>query len=421
MLNITNMVKRFGVLAAFGLMLLPGTSVALVEKTIDSKPPDFTPVNVRMGSFVLKPGAELLYEHDDNIYSLNTLEVSDSIMHALLWANLESDWSRHALNFHFKADIARYQDFRDENYEDWMLGLDGRIDVKRDSNFNYLASYLDTHEPRSSPDDVGGVTPTHFTVGAFNVGYLHTFNRLSAALNYDRADTDYDNNVDGDGNILLQDDRDRTRDEVILRFDYELSGQRGIFFAAKMNNLDYKQKVDNRGFERSSDGYVYQGGFTWDRTGVLVGDLFLQYLKQDTDDPRLLEISGFGIGASLDWTPTDLTSVNLLVSHTPQVTTQSDSSGYFSSVYAINLEHKLRRNWLVNAKFSYTDNDYEVSGDFVDALTNTEVIRAGAYLSYLFNRNVYASGGYVYTDQSANEEVFEFKTNRWFVTVGFAF
>ena len=110
-----------------------------------------------------------------------------------------------------------------------------------------------------------------------------------------------------------------------------------------------------------------------------------------------------------------------MISNTPQVTTQSLSSGYFSSVYTIKLEHKLRRNWLVNAKFTYEDNDYEYAGDSSDALTDTEVIRAGAYLSYLFNRNVYASGGYVYTDQSANTEIFEFTINRWFVTLGVDF
>ncbi len=421
MVNIIFRVKRIVVLMAFGLLVLPGTSVALIQKTVNIKPPAFTPVGVRMGSFVLKPGVEFVYAHNDNIFSIESDEISDSIMHALPWANLESDWGRHALNFHFMADIARYNDFGNEDYDDWTVGLDGRIDVKRGSNFDYLVSYMDTHEPRSSPDDVGGATPTRFTVDAFDVGYSHTFNRLTAALNYDRADTDYDNNVDGDGNILLQDDRDRTRDEVTLRFDYELSGQRGIFFAAKMNDIDYAQRVDNGGFERSSDGYVYQGGVSWDVTGVLVGDLFLEYVEQKIDDPQLLDFDGFGIGARLDWTPTELTNVNLLISNTPQVTTQSLSSGYFSSVYTIKLEHKLRRNWLVNAKFTYEDNDYEYAGDSSDALTNTEVIRAGAYLSYLFNRNVYASGGYVYTDQSANTQNFEFTINRWFVTFGVAF
>lgn len=418
MLNI-NFIKHHCLLMALGILVLPGTSVALLQKTIPNKPIGFQSDGVRLGSFTLKSGAELMVVHNDNIFSIQTGEISDSIMHALPWVSLNSDWNRHALNLNFNADIANYRDFGNEDYEDWMVGFDGRIDVKRSSNFNYQASYMDTHEPRSSTDDVGGIKPTDFTVNTFNVGYSHTFNRLTAILNYDRGDTDYDNNLDGDGNVLLNQDRDRTRDEAILRLDYELSGDRSIFFSTTKNYVDYDQKVDDSGLERSSDGYGFKGGVSWDLTGVLVGDLFLEYIKQEFDDPELLDIDGFGIGASLDWTPTELTSINLLFSNTPQETTQRLSSGYLSSVYSIRLQHELRRNWLVNANLSFTDNDYEFSGDSPDALTNTEVTQAGVNLSYLFNRHVYISGGYVYSQQRANTPSFEFTSNRWFITLGF--
>jgi len=39
-------------------------------------------------------------------------------------------------------------------------------------------------------------------------------------------------------------------------------------------------------------------------------------------------------------------------------------------------------------------------------------------LIYLLNRNFYISGGYVYESQDANSSAFEYKTNRWFITIG---
>ena len=430
--SIVKMIKHSGLLMALGAFMLPGISVAqqyhdpgLLHKTIDRKPVDFQPAGIRLGSFALHTGAELAYEKNDNIFYLPEDEIDDSIFHIRPWANLNSDWSRHALNLSFYADIARYSDFGTEDYEDWVARLDGRFDVKRGSNFNYAANYMQLHEDRSSPDDVGGIKPTEFTASGFNLGYSHNFNRLTAALNYDRADMDYDDNLNGDGEILNNQDRDRTRDEIALRLDYELSGPRGVFFRAASNNLDYDQKIDDSGFERSSDGYSFQGGMSWDKTGVLVGDVYLEYIKQEYDDAQLADIDGWGIGASLDWTPTELTNINFLVRNGPQETTQGSTSGFFSSQYAVRLQHELRRNWLLNARLSYTDNDYEVTEllavpfeDETDPLEDTKVTRAGLGVSYLFNRNFYISGGYVYEKQSANVSRFDYRTNRWFITLG---
>ena len=410
---------------ALGALMLPGISVAqqyydpgLLHKTIDRKPVDFQPAGVRLGSFVLSPGVELAYENNNNIYYLESGEISDSIIHVRPWANLVSDWGRHALNLHFYADIGRYNDFSNEDYEDWVASLDGRIDVKRGSNFNYKASYMQLHEDRSSPDDVGGIKPTVFNFSGLNLGYAHTFNRLTAALNYDLADTDYDNNLNGDGDVLDNQDRDRTRDAFILKLSYEVAEQRAVFFSASVNSVDYDQKVDNNGFERSSDGQSFQAGVSWDMTGVLVGDLYLEYIDQDYDDPRFANVDGWGIGANLNWTPTELTNVNILVKNGPQETTQGSTSGYFSTLYSVRVQHELRRNWLLNARFSYTDNDYEFTGDSTSSLTGTQVTRAGAGLIYLLNRNFYISGGYVYESQDANSSAFEYKTNRWFITIG---
>ena len=408
----------------FGL-LTPGISVAqqyydpgLLQITIDRKPADFQSGGIRLGSFALQTGVELALEHNDNIFYLENEEISDSIIHARPWARLGSDWSRHELNLSAYTDIGRYDDFGSEDYEDWVLNLEGRIDVKRGSDFNYKASYMQLHEDRSSPDDVGGIAPTQFSYSVVGAGYSHRFNHLTAALNFETIDTDYDNNTNGIGDILDNQDRDRSGDALTLRLAYELSPQSSVFIGAEANEVDYDQEFDDRGFARSSDGYRLQGGFSWDMTGVLTGDLYVVYLNQEYDDPRFNNIDGFGIGASLDWMPTELTNINVRFANNSQETTQVDTSGYFSTLYAVRLQHELRRNWLAHVRFSYTDNDYEVSGSGTGTLNDTQVIRAGLGLSYLFNRHVFISGGYVYEDQDANNPVFEYSSHRWFVTLG---
>jgi hypothetical protein len=373
-----------------------------------------------MGSFVLNPGAELAWENNDNIFYRNNTEISDNIVHVRPWLNLNSDWNRHALNLTAYADIGKYRDFDSQDYEDWVVSLDGRVDVKRGSAFNYKASYLQLHEDRSSTDS-SGIEPAKFTFSGFDVAYKHGFNRLSAMLGYNLQDTDYDNNIDFAGDLIDNQDRDRSRDTVTLRADYAYSEKSALFFSYAANHLDYDQRFDNNGFRRSSDGSDIRGGIAWDMTGVIVGDFYLNYVEQKYDDPRFKKVDGFGIGADLEWTPTDLTSVSIRFANTPQETTQAGTSGYYSSLYSARVQHELRRNILINARFSYTDNQYEVSDPGATSLNGTEVIRAGLGMSYLFNRNFYLSGGYIYEKQDANTAEFKYTTNRLFMTLGLEF
>lgn len=427
-INSAESIKPIGLFWALGALLLPGICFSqqyydpgLLQKTIESKPADFQPPGARVGGFMMYPGIELAYEENDNIFYDQDGSIGDSIVHIRPWLNLNSDWNRHSLNFNFFADIGRYKDFDTENYEDTLTSLNGHIDVKQNSNFNYAASYMQLHEDRSSPDDVGGIKPTDFIFSRFRLGYNHRFNRLNTALDYTIADTDYDNNVNGEGDILDNQDRDRSEQNLILGLGYELSDRTRIIFNTARTWVEYDQEFDSNGFSRSSDGYSLQGGLSWDMTGVLVGDLFLEYIKRKYDDPRFDDTSGFGLGASLLWTPTELTNVNILVKNAQQETTQIGTSGFFSTLYSVRVQHELRRNWLLHARASYTDNDYDNSGDDPDALNTSNVLRAGAGVSYLFSRNFYISTGYVFEQQSANSSVFEYTTNRWFITLGAEF
>jgi len=423
--SIMQSVKRSGLLLALGALLIPGISVAqqyydpgLLQKTIERKPVDYQPPGARLGSFTLHAGAELAYENNDNIFYLDNLEIDDSIFHIRPWANLNSDWNRHELNLSVFADLGKYDDWDSQDYDDWVANIDGRFDVKRGSAFNYKASYMQLHEDRSDPNGRNGVHPNEFTLSGINLGYTHTFNRLGITLKYDRAEHDYDDNINLIGEIIDNQDRDRTRDEYTLRFDYERSGQSGLFVSVAGNDVDYDRQFTNNGYERSSDGYNVRGGVTWNKTGLLVGDLYLEYIDQEYDDARFENVDGLGIGASLDWTPTELTNINVKVRNGSQETTQIDSSGYYSSLYSARVQHELRRNWLLNGRISYTDNDYGIRNPTADSLTNTQVLRAGAGVSYLFNRNFYLSGGYIYESQDASLSRYEYSTNRWFLTLG---
>jgi hypothetical protein len=405
--------------------VLPSVSVAqqyydpgLLQKTVDRKPVDYQSPGIRAGSFNLNAGAELAWENNDNVFYLQEDEISDNILHARPWLNLNSNWSRHALNLSAFADVASYTDYNSQNYTDSVISLDGRVDVKRGSAFNYKASYMNLHEDRSNPDSRQNIEPTEFNFSGVDVDYTHSFNRLTATLGYQYQDTDYKNGKDIQGDVVDNQDRDRSRDIWSLRMGYDYSERSNLFVEYAGNSVDYDQKYDSNGYQRSSDGYDLRGGIAWNMTGVLTGDLFLQYISQDYDDPSFNKVNGFGVGANLEWTPTRLTSVSVKFANTPQETTLAGASGYYSSLYSARVQHELRRNILINARVSYTDNNYEYDDPDAASLKDTQVTRAGVGLSYLINRHFNLSGGYVYERQSASDNYFEYKTNRFFITLG---
>ena len=419
-------VKHSGLLLALCILALPGVTGAqqyydpgILQKSIDRKPIEAEAQGVPVGTFNLKPGVEVVYEDNDNIFYMNEDEISDSIIHVRPWANLNSDWSRHALTLRAFADLVFYNDFGSQDYEDWVADLDGRIDVRRGSYFDYQAAYMQLHEERGDPDAfLSGIAPTEFSIGRVGAGYSHTFNRLDVGINFGTAQTDYDDNIAITGEIIDNQDRNRRQNSYGLSLDYLQGPQRCLFVSVQGNDIEYDQEFDSAGNARSSSGLDARAGIRWELTGVIVGDVYVSYVEQDYDDPSFGKIDGTGIGAGLDWTPTRMTNVNVRIANAVQETIQNDTSGYLSRLYSIRIQHDFRRNILGNLRFSYTDNDYQYNGTNPLAITDTEVTRAGIGLTYLLNRNFYLSCGYTYEKQEANNPLFDYERNRLFITLG---
>ncbi|NIO12982.1 MAG: outer membrane beta-barrel protein [Xanthomonadales bacterium] len=394
----------------------------ILQKTIYRMPGDYQAQGVRAGSFIFVPALELVYEDHDNIFYLPEDEVGDTIYHARPSLSLNSDWSRHALSLGASSNIARYQDFSSEDYEDLIFNLNARIDVRHGSFISLRAASMSLHEDRSTPDDAGGVEPTDFSHDFIEVGYLHTFNRLSAELKFGLIKTGYDDARDGDGNVIDNSDRDREQETANVRLDYQFASAKSVFMDFGLNSISYDQPVDGGGFQRDSDGYRVQGGMTWDLTDLLIGSAWIEYLEQDYEDPRFEAVDGTGFGMSLQWFPTRLTSVNLRMNRAPLETTQPDTSGYLGTLYSVRLQHELRRYLLFNARASYTDNDYQLSREAPEeSLRYTKVYRADIGLSYIFNRYFNLSGGYTYEKQEANLAAEDHRANRYFLTLGLQF
>ncbi len=349
--------------------------------------PELDPLGLRLGAFVLQASVAGGYEYNDNIYATKTGEEGDNILTVKPRVDIGSDWTRHALSAGAEINAGRYLDNDSEDYEDWRIYTDGRLDLAN-GRVTGNVSHADQHEERTSPDDFqnGGrpADPTGFTLDAFSLAWLYAPGRVSVkpALSYE--DFQFDDNVDTDGNAINNADRDRRSLRASVRPAYAVAEGYDVFVEAAGTVVDYDQSVDESGFERSSDGAEVLVGSTLNPAGKTFGEAYVGYRRWSYDDPRFEDIDGLAFGVDLKWNVTGLTTLGLLGESTIESTTIEDASGIQRTALGVTADHELLRNLVLSLALEWANEDFQG----IDR--EDELLTAGFSAKYLLNRHFYA-------------------------------
>ena len=392
----------------------------LGQKPVATHPQDYKPLGIRAGSFMLHPGVQLAAEYTDNVFYTENNTVSDTIFHIRPYISAQSTWSRHSLNVSAAADFGLYADYDFRDYEDYFLSIDGRVDVKNRSYFSYGLDYMHLHESLGNRDAEQGIEPTVYDFYGGNIGYDHTFNRLSVGAMYTMAWLDYDNSVSATGEIIDNQDRNRREDSLLLRAGYQFKTDMQAFVSYTGYNIDYDQEIDAGGYERSGNGYTVNGGLQFNITGKLNGDVYASYHDRSYDDPTLPNVDGWAAGAGLQWNPTGLTSVYGRIDSGIEETTDQYSSGYFRTLYSLRVDHELTRFLQLSAFVSYFNNDYtQIPGAPPEAREYDNVWRNGIGVNWFINRWMYLNASYGWEQLKTNVPDDNYTVNRVWLILGF--
>jgi len=391
----------------------------LGEKPVSAHPQDYKPLGIRVGTFMLHPGAELTAEWTDNVfYSLDN-EQTDFIYHLRPYVTAQSTWSRHSLTVRLAADLAFHNDYSFRDYQDYFLNIGGRVDVKTRSSFNYNLDFMLLHEDLNNRAAQQGVEPTFYHMFDVGLGFDHQFNRLSLAARYAYVNLDFDNSIDFDGDIIDNQDRNRYDNYFDVRLGYQLKTEMQVFIGGSWRQVKYQEKFDSNGLERSSDGYSLRGGVQMGITEVLGGDIYVTYHDMGYDDPSLPNVNGWALGAGLTWLPTRLTTVRGSIASDVQQTTSEFASGYLGTLYALRVDHELLRDLQLSANVSYRNGDYTLVDDAPsDARQYDHVWSAGIGANYFINRSLYLSLSYDYSELTSNLPADGFAVNTVWLVLG---
>jgi hypothetical protein len=371
--------------------------------------PGYEALGVHAGGFYVFPRVTADAQYNDNIYASENNRISDTVFHVTPEVAVRSNWNRHELDFFGRVQLNRYADHTTENTTDYSVGGSGRLDVLRTTNVFAGASYDRATEPRTSPNaPTAARDPIVYDLTQANVGGAHEFNRVRITGRVNYADYNYHNGVTAAGAPLAQDFRDRREWTETGRAEYAMSPETSFYVAGSLNQERYRQRPPVVGFDRDSDSYTISGGTSFDITRLIRGDVQAGYMHRTYDDPRFRDISGLSFSGSVDWFPTELTTVNLTASRSIQEAAQVDASGYVSTNVGARVDHELLRNVLLSAQGSYGHDAYR----HVDRTDKRGA--AGVSATYLMNPHLGFRLAYDYQklDSSGVARTVSFTDNR---------
>jgi hypothetical protein len=392
---------RAMVLSTTGLVLLcpglvygqaPSPNVPVTQRDR----PEFDPLGIRAGSFLIFPSIGVSESYDTNVFATPDDEVDDFITQVEPNVEVVSNFSRHALSLSAGADVAFYASETDENYQDFFVNGDGRLDVTRDSALTADVTAGRFHIGRDDPEDVGTAEPIEYWNYGGALAYTHAFNRLNFRLTTRAEREDY-----LDTNGISNEDRNVNEYDVLLRTGFLVSPRFNTFVEGRYN-IEDRTDEDPGEPSRDSDGWEARIGTEVDITALLFGEAFVGYRKQYFKDDAFDSEDGFSFGVDLTWNPTTLTTVNLAGGADFEPTVQAGASSDFETRIALAVDHELLRNVLIGGTAAYERDDF--TG--IDRLDETYEI--GARATYLLNRYLYLRGGYTFEDRTSDDPDEEF-------------
>jgi hypothetical protein len=197
------------------------------------------------------------------------------------------------------------------------------------------------------------------------------------------------------GGVLSNRDRDRDEWRMRARVSHEIDEGYFAFAEVEYERRAFDLEVDRTGVDRDSHGTALRTGIEFKLSALLEGEVFVGYLNREFGG-TLKDYSGIDYGAKLQWSATQLTTVNVAASRTLNETTIPGSSVVIDDVFGAGIDHELRRNVIVQANLSHVDST------FTGTSREDTALDAHIGVIYLFDHNLRATAGYDCLDRDSN-------------------
>jgi hypothetical protein len=395
-------------------------------QTVLTRPrPDYDPLGIRLGSFIVHPSLGLTETYDSNVFATPGGTKSDFYTTETPGVTVASDWNRHSLAFTATGQFKQYATQTSENVNNAATDLRGRYDISNGQYFIADAGYALQHEDRASPDStVNQKQPTEYHVTGAYLAYVRELARIGLRVDGTATSYDFNSQFTKFGVLVPENDRDRIEYVLAPRVSYEFIPGYQAFVRAVGNIRRYNQQdqtlrhpdpgdltINAPSARRNSAGYELDVGTAIEVTRIITAEIYAGFLHQEYQSPLFPNVNGIAFGGNLLWNITPLTSLKgsfsqsvaetTLVNVTPVVvggvTTFVEQAASASRETNIQLtaEHELLRNVLLTGSVGYVRDDYRGINRIDDTYGSDIGVR------YLMNRNIRLTADVSYSHRSS--------------------
>ena len=360
----------------------------------------YDPLGIRAGAFLIYPSLTVSEVYDDNVFATDNNTDDDLITVVEPQVRAESNFSRHRLGFAAGSEVAFHINEEDEDYQDFYVSTDGRLDITRQNFVDAEVQFARGHRSRDDPEDEGDRDElTELNRYGGELSFTQLFNRLNFRLTGRSLRTAYTEPEDADEDLVTYD--------ALLRTGFFVSPRINAFVQGLYTIDKRDRSTDFAGIDRDSEGWGVAAGAEVDLTNLLVGEFSVGYRQQMFEEDDFDDENGISYNLDLTWTPTLLTTVGLRggADFRPTTSSGSGAESNFRNTAGIGVQHELLRNVRLAADFDYVRDDF--SG--VDRTDDTIYVGGGA--SYLLNRNFSIDAGYTFSKRWSDDETEEFDRN----------
>lgn len=317
-------------------------------------------LGIAIGAFTLFPTLDVQVGYDNNVFATTSPATGSPMTIVRPTLELRSEWLNHQLNFTAGGGFGFYPAANTQNYQNYLLQVDGRLDIRNDFYVTGLVAVRRATEALGTPNATLATAPTVVDTIPLQLGLYQKFNRFFYQLNGNATRYWYqDNSLISVGGLPAA-SRNRAEFEEKARFGYEVvEDYLALWVSPGMNQIMYDEFVNVAGQQRDSRGWNVNFGATW-KPGPksslegYVGYQTLSYVSDGTSTGA----SAFGLTGS--WNGYAPLVLRPQIVRTINQSAYSNYQNYVSTTYGVDFTYDIHDAWQAVGGISYNTADYTV-------------------------------------------------------------
>lgn len=347
------------------------------------EPDPFAPTGLRTGSFTAFPQLEVSGIISDNARTTSSAKLTDIGLRLAPSLRLQSNWARHEFTLSADSEHILYRKASDNNSNTVNANAALRLDIRRNTTLTTTTTYALSQTSSASSDvpgtAIGNRSDHEFTVTS---GLAHRFNKLVATLTAGLTWVFVDDVKLAGGGVEDNADREYLEPGATLRLAYDVSPAMTPFVQVAYTPRIHAKKRDRNNLKRNSSGITTTAGFRFNLSPIWDGEIGLTHEYRNFSDTTLKSVNAFGINSTINWRPSQITTISLATSTSIDESATIGISATRNYDASLSLTHRLRNNIAASLRLSV---NYD---DFVGTSNDDLQLGLNAGLSYTLNRRM---------------------------------